>query len=103
MKGYVLDYINENEFRKLDRALKKYNMLAYKDLNFTYYPALRKGEFIGELVSQSKTKGTKTYELKLRSDKMFAQIHGDVKLHYVVYEKEQIVMLDRITPEDILI
>ena len=103
MKGYVLDYINENEFRKLERALKKYNMLAYKDLNFTYYPALRKGEFIGELVSQSKTKGTKTYELKLRSDKMFAQIHGDVKLHYVVYEKEQIVMLDRITPEDILI
>ena len=27
MKGFVLDYINENEFRKLERALKKYNML----------------------------------------------------------------------------
>ena len=27
MKGYVLDYINENEFRKLERALKKYNMI----------------------------------------------------------------------------
>ena len=44
MKGYVLDYINENEFRKLERALKKYNMLAYKKLNFVYYPALRSGE-----------------------------------------------------------
>ena len=30
MKGYVLDYINENEFNKLERSLKKYNMLAYK-------------------------------------------------------------------------
>ena len=27
MKGYVLDYVNENEFRKLERALKKYNMM----------------------------------------------------------------------------
>jgi hypothetical protein len=27
MKGFVLDYINENEYRKLERALKKYNML----------------------------------------------------------------------------
>ena len=28
MKSYCLDYINENEFKKLERALKKYNMLA---------------------------------------------------------------------------
>ena len=27
MKGFILDYINENEFKKLERALKKYNML----------------------------------------------------------------------------
>ena len=37
MKGYIIDYINENEFKKLERALKKYNMLAYKKLNFEYY------------------------------------------------------------------
>ena len=30
MKGYILDYINENEYKKLERALKKYNMLAFK-------------------------------------------------------------------------
>ena len=46
MKGYVLDYINENEFKKLERALKKYNMLAFKKLNFEYYPALRNGKFV---------------------------------------------------------
>lgn len=103
MKGFVLDYTNENEFRKLERALKKYNMLAYKKLNFEYYPELRNGNFVGKLVSQNKSKHTKTYELKLPSDKTFAQIHGDVVLHYVVYEKEETVVLDTITPSDILL
>ena len=103
MKGFVLDYTNENEFRKLERALKKYNMLAYKKLNFDYYPELRNGNFVGKLVSQNKTKKTKTYELKLPSDKTFAQIHGDVVLHYIVYEKEETIVLDTITPSDILL
>ncbi len=103
MKGYVLDYIDENEYRKLERALKKYNMLAFKKLNFEYYPALRNGKFLGELISQNKKNGTETYELKLPSDKMFVQIHGEVKLVYTVYKKEEIVMLDSITPKDILL
>ena len=93
MKGYVLDYINENEFKKLERALKKYNMLAYKKLNFEY----------GELTSQNKKAGTETYELKLPSDSMFTQVHGDVKLIYTVYIKEQTIMLNTITPSDILL
>ncbi len=103
MKGYVLDYIDENEYRKLERALKKYNMLAFKKLNFEYYPSLRNGKFLGELVSQNKKAGTETYELKLPSDKMFVQIHGEVKLVYTVYKKEEVVMLDSITPKDILL
>jgi len=103
MKGYVLDYIDENEYHKLERALKKYNMLAFKKLNFEYYPSLRNGKFLGELVSQNKKAGTETYELKLPSDKMFVQIHGEVKLVYTVYKKEEIVMLDSITPKDILL
>lgn len=89
MKGYVLDYIDENEFRKLERALKKYNMLAFKKLNFEYYPALRNGEFVGELISQNKKNNTETYELKLPSDKMFAQVHGEIKLVYTVYKKKK--------------
>ena len=103
MKGFILDYINENEYRKLERALKKYNMLAFKKLNFEYYPSLRNGEFIGELVSKNQKAGTKAYELKLPSDHMFSQVHGDIKLHYIVYEKEKVVMLDTITPSDILL
>lgn len=103
MKGFILDYVNENEFKKLERALKKYNMLAYKKLNFEYYPALRNGEFIGELVKTNRKEGTASYELKLPSDHMFSQVHGECKLKYIVYEKQGTVMLETITPEDILL
>lgn len=103
MKGFILDYINENEFRKLERSLKKYNMLAYKKLNFEYYPELRSGNFIGELISKNKSEKTETYELKLPSDSMFKQVHGDVTLRYVVYKEQNVVMLDTITPTDILL
>ena len=103
MKGYVLDYINENEFKKLERALKKYNMLAFKKLNFDFYPALRNGEFLGEKVDSNKINGTEKYELKLPSDKMFTQIHGEVKLIFSVHYKEQVVVLEEITPANILL
>lgn len=103
MKGFILDYINENEYRKLERALKKYNMLAYKKLNFEYYPKLRNGNFIGELLSTNKKDKTETYELKLPSDHMFQQVHGDVTLKYIVYKEQNIVMLDTITPTEILL
>ena len=103
MKGFILDYLNENEYRKLERALKKYNMLAFKKLNFEYYPSLRNGKFIGELVSKNNKAKTETYELKLPSDHMFSQVHGDIKLHYMVYKEQNVVMLDTITPSDILL
>ena len=103
MKGYILDYINENEFKKLESALKKYNMLAYKKLNFEYYPKLRSGNFIGELISKNKKDNTETYELKLPSDNMFKQVHGDVTLKYIVYKEQNVVMLDTITPTEILL
>ncbi len=103
MKSYVLDYVNENEFKKLERALKKYNMLAYKKLTFSYYPSLKEGNFLGEMVAQNKKAGTYTYELKLPSDPLFAQVHGSVKLIYTVYKKEETIMLKEITPKDILL
>lgn len=99
---YAFEYVNENEFKKLERSLKKYNMLAYKKLYFEYYPKLKEGNFIGELVGTNKVKNNATYELKLPTDIMFSKVHGDIKLHYIVYESDRIVMLDTISPEDIL-
>ena len=103
MKGFILDYINENEYKKLERALKKYNMLAFKKLNFEYYPALRSGNFLGELIESNKDKNTETYELKLPSDLLFTQVHGEVKIRYIVYKEQNVVMLETIMPTDILL
>lgn len=99
---YIFEYVNEAEFKKYERSLKKYNMLAFKKLYFSYYPSLKEGNFLGELVSTNTEKGTKSYELKLPTDIMFSKVHGDIKLHYIVYESNKIVMLDKITPEGIL-
>lgn len=103
MKGYVLDYVDENEFRKLERALKKYNMIAFKKLSFDFYPALKNGNFQGELIETNKKNNTEKYELKLPGDSMFKKIYGEVKLVYSVHKKNQVVMLETITPTDILL
>ena len=99
---YLFDYVNENEFKKLERSLKKYNMLAYKKLYFEYYPSLKNGNFLGKLISTNNANSTSTYELKLPTDALFSKVHGDIKLYYLVYEKEKIVMLDKLEPIDIL-
>lgn len=100
--AYIFEYINENEFRKLERSLKKYNMLAYKKLYFEYYPLLKEGKFLGAIVEENKKLNTKTYELKLPTDVMFEKVHGSIKLYYIVYEQEKMIMLDKIEPVDIL-
>ena len=100
--SYIFDYVNENEFRKLERSIKKYNMLAYKKLYFEYYPALKEGNFLGKVISTNEEKGMYTYELKLPTDAMFSKVHGDIKLYYIVYKNDNIVMLDKFEPIDIL-
>ena len=100
--NYVIEYLNENEFRKKERAVKKYNMLAYKKLIFDFYPGFREGKFDGVVVSKNAVDSITKYELKLPTDKTFAKVYGELMLHYTVYEKQNIVMLDNITPDDIL-
>ena len=100
--NYHFEYVNENEFRKKERSVKKYNMLAYKKLTFEYYPSIREGKFLGKLVSTDKKENTMTYELKLPTDHLFAKVHGDVTLHYTVYMESKIILLTNITPDSIL-
>ena len=98
--NFVIEYLNENEYRKKERAIKKYNMLAYKKLLFEFYPSLRDGNFLGVLVSDNEN--ISKYELKLPTDNMFNKVHGDIILHYSVYKNQRILMLDNLTPDDIL-
>ena len=100
--GYIIDYINENEFRKKERAIKKYNMLAYKKLLFDYYPSLREVNFLGVLVSANGKEHVEKYELTLPTDKTFVKVHGNITLHYSVYLDQKTVILETLTPEDIL-
>ena len=100
--SYIIEYVNENEFRKKERAVKKYNMLAYKKLLFSYYPSLREGNFQGVLVSTNEKDKIDKYELTLPTDKTFTMVHGNITLHYSVYLEQKVVMLETLTPEEIL-
>lgn len=97
---YSFGYVNENEFNKLERSLKKYNMLAYKKLYFDYYPSLKEGNFLGEIVNENNDE--LKYQLKLPTDIMFSKVHGDIMLHYIVSKNNKIIKLETLTPEDIL-
>ena len=77
-------------------------MLAYKKLIFEFYPEFREGVFNGVIVSKNTNDGIIKYELKLPTDTLFSKVYDDLVLHYTVYEKQKIVMLNTITPEDIL-
>ncbi len=99
-QGYIFEYQNENDFRKKERSVRKYNMLAYKKLTFDYYPELRNGNFLGKLVKEENN--TKEYELVLPTDDMFVKVHGEITLHYTVYSDKNIILLTNITPEGIL-
>ncbi len=98
---YHLQYRNEAGFKKLERSVKKYNMLSYKKLYFSYYPLLKSGDFLGELEKSDET--TKTYTLKLPTDMMFIKVHGYLKLKYTVDFSSKTVFLETIEPEKILI
>jgi hypothetical protein len=99
-QSYIFEYQNENDFRKKERSVRKYNMLAYKKLTFDYYPKIRNGEFLGELIH--KDKNTKSYELILPTDEMFVKVHGEVKLHYRVNSGTNTITLLTLSPEEIL-
>ena len=101
-KSFIFEYLDENDFRKRVRSLRKYNMLAYKKLTFEYYPELRKGHFLGEKVSEDAKAGTINYELKLPTDELSAKVHGEIRVHYTVYPDKHVILLTNITPEDIL-
>jgi len=104
MKGrFILDYLNENNFKKLEKSLKKYNMVAYKKLMFDYYPKLRNGEFVGDMVSINKHEQTETYDLRLPTDSLFVKVYGEVKLNYTVYKAENTILLNNLEPKGILL
>lgn len=100
--SYIFEYINENEFKVKERTIRKYNMLAYKELIFNYYPKLKNGIFLGTIIETNEDEHTLSYELKIPTDKLFEKVHGEMRLHYTVYQDKGIILLTNITPDSIL-
>ena len=100
---YIFEYLNEAEFKKRERSVKKYNMFAFKKLIFDFYPEMKDGNFLGNKVGEDKEKNTVSYELTLPTDDLFIKVHGEIVLHYDVYTNKNIILLKTITPEDLLI
>ena len=100
--NFIFEYLDENDFRKKERSVRKYNMLAYKKLTFNYYPELRKGTFLGKEVKRDDKNNTVSYELLLPTDELFKKVHGPIVLHYTVYKDKNIILLTNTTPEGIL-
>ena len=101
VKGNVIEYIDENDFKKKERAIRKYNMSAYKKLQFEYYKDMCKGNYPGKEVWSSSE--ITNYALELPTDKLFKKIYGPITLHYTVYKNRNVVLLTNLTPSEILI
>lgn len=101
-ENYVFEYLNENDFKKKERTIRKYNMLAYKKLVFEYYLEIKNGNFLGKIIDINAENMSVSYELKIPIDGHFEKVHGEMKLHYTVYRQDNVVLLTNITPETIL-
>lgn len=100
--NYVFEYLNENEFKVKEKTVRKYNMLAYKKLVFDYYLKLKSGNFLGSIVKEDINDNSISYELKIPTDELFEKVHGEMRLHYTVYNDKGVILLTNITPEEIL-
>ena len=100
--GYKFEFEDEAKFRKEERAIRKYNMLAFRTLTLEYYPQLRDGNFLGQIVSKNQKKHTVSYELQLPTDTLFSKVHGDITVHYTVRTDENVLTFEKITPEELL-
>lgn len=101
-RSYIIEYLDENEFNKRERALKRYNMIAFKKLAFDYCPKLKEGNFLGRVVGHDDEIKATNYELSLPTDELFVKVHGEIILHYCVYDETNVIMFKTITPDTIL-
>ena len=92
----ILDMSKEEISNLRKQTIELQNQLSEKRQD------LRDGNFQGVCVETDKKNGISKYELKLPTDSMFNKVHGDIILHYSVYQNQRIIMLDNLTPDDIL-
>jgi len=85
----IITYLDENEFRKKEKVLRKYFTKNYKYLLFDFYPSLKK---------EGKQDGI--YEVELPTDELFSKVYGKMKLLFSV--RKDVAILEDIVPSYIL-
>ena len=95
-KNIRVTYEDENAFNKLAKALKKYNMFAYKDFIFNLMYQLRDGKMVGEEIEPN------IWRCDLQSDKIFEFVYGKMYFTYRVEDGYRVVLLD-MEPKDLLL
>lgn len=78
-----------NKFNRLLKALRTYNMAAYKDFCFGFMPKLKEGLLNNDT------------EYLLTSDEIFNLVHGEVKVIFSVDSDKNEATLINITPENV--
>ena len=86
----IVTYIDENDFIKKQRALRKYFTKCYKYLIFQAIPKLKE---------PNKKDGV--YEVELPSGDLFKRVYGPMKLKFSV--QNDIAVLEDITPSELLL
>lgn len=85
----ILTYLDENEYRKKERVLKRYFMKTYKYLAFKFYPTLKK-----------KGKKDGIYKVELPTFKIFEKVYGPIEIQFSV--KKDVAIIEDILPDKIL-
>lgn len=86
----IITYVDENDFKKKQRALRRYFMKTYKYFIFKFIPTLKK---------EGKADGK--YEVELPTDKLFKKVYGPIKVLFSV--KKDVTILEDIIPDEFLI
>ena len=89
-KGTIITFIDENGYKKKERALRKYCMRTYKSLIFDVFPSIRNGKLKDG-----------DYEFDLLTDDTFQKVYGKIRISFFV-QKNTVVIKD-LEPSEILI
>lgn len=88
------DMMSENEFNKLIRAVRTYNMSAYKDFIFKFIPEVKSGKVLGNKISDE------IYEYELPCSDLFKKVHGKLRVLYKI--KGNNIIMVSVEPREIL-
>ena len=83
-------YLDQNEFNKKHRALRRYFMRSYKYIIFKLIPTL-----------QQEHKEDGKYEVELPINELFKKVYGPMKVLFTV--KNDVAIIEDLVPSEILI